>query len=112
MIEGIRDAWVEKTGFRANSAGRLLVDVLPGTPAISIKTAQALTGRSYPAARSAVLALEQAGILRQNSKNRKSGIYVAHEIVEAFNAYERALATVSGDTSVEKPRRKVPQRSK
>ena len=112
VLEGIRDAWVEKTGFRANSAGRLLIDVLPGTPAISIKTAQALTGRSYPAARSAVLALEQAGILRQNSKNRKSGIYVAHEIVEAFNAYERALATVSGDTSVEKPRRKVPQRSK
>ena len=94
----------------AGSAGRLLIELLPGTPALSIRTAQALTGRSYPAARSAVLALAEAGILRQNSKNRKSGIYVASEVVEAFNAYERALATVSGDTSQEKPNRRVPQR--
>ena len=108
----IRDGWLARTDFRAGSAGRLLIDLLPGTPALSIKTAQILTGRSYPAARSAVLALVEAGILRQNSKNRKSGIYVAHEIVDAFNAYERALATTSGDTSLEKPKRRVPQRAR
>ena len=106
----IRKGWVERTGFRAGSAGRLLIELLPGTPALSIKTAQALTGRSYPAARSAVLALAEAGILRQNSKNRKSGIYIASEVVEAFCAYERAFATASGDTSQEKPNRPVPQR--
>ena len=110
QLEEIRDGWLSRTSFRANSAGRLLIDLLPGTPAISIKTAQALTGRSYPAARSAVLALQEAGILHQNSKNRKSGIYVAHEVIDAFNAYERALATTSGDTSAEKPKRRVPQR--
>jgi len=110
QLEEIRDGWLSRTSFRANSAGRLLIDLLPGTPAISIKTAQALTGRSYPAARSAVLALQEAGILHQNSKNRKSGIYVAHEVIDAFNAYERALATTSGDTSAEKPKRPVPQR--
>ncbi|MBQ6454504.1 MAG: Fic family protein [Eggerthellaceae bacterium] len=109
-IADIKDGWIGRTGFRAGSAGRLLLDVLPGTPAISIKTAQALTKRSYPAARSAVLALVDAGILHQNSKNRKSGIYVAREVIDAFNAYERALATVSGDTTAEKPRRHVPQR--
>lgn len=109
-LADIRKGWLERTGFRAGSAGRLLIELLPGTPALSIRTAQALTGRSYPAARSAVLALAEAGILRQNSKNRKSGIYVASEVVEAFNAYERALATVSGDTSQEKPNRRVPQR--
>ena len=106
----IRDSWREHTGFRSGSAGSLLIDLLPGTPALSIKTAQNMTGRSYPAARSAVLALAEAGILRQNSKNRKSGIYVAHEVVDAFSAYERSLATVSGDTSAEKPQRPVPQR--
>ena len=108
----MRDEWLSRTGFRAGSAGRLLVELLPGTPALSIKTAQELTGRSYPAARSAVLALEEAGILHQSSKNRKSGIYIAHEVVDAFNAYERALATTSGDTSAEKPRRRVPQRAR
>ncbi|HAM14793.1 MAG TPA: Fic family protein [Eggerthellaceae bacterium] len=106
----IREGWRERAGFRAGSAGNLLIDLLPGTPALSIKTAQEMTGRSYPAARSAVLALVEAGVLRQSSKNRKSGIYVAHEVVDAFSAYERSLATVSGDTSAERPRRPVPQR--
>ena len=110
QLAGIREGWLKRTGFRAGSAGRLLLEALPGTPAISIRTAQELTGRSYPAARSAVLALEEAGILVQRAKNRKSGIYVAREVVDAFNAYERALATTSGDTSSEKPRRHVPQR--
>ena len=59
-----------------------------------------------------MLALEEAGILHQSSKNRKSGIYVAREVVDAFTAYERALATTLGDTSAEKPRRRVPQRMK
>ena len=92
---------LRRTGFRAGSAGRQLLSLLLGTPALSIKTAQALTGKSYPAARSAVLACVDAGILRQNSKNRKSGIYVADDVVAAFNAYERSLATLSGDTSSE-----------
>ena len=106
----IREGWLRRTGFRAGSAGRQLLSLLLGTPALSIKTAQALTGKSYPAARSAVLACVEAGILRQNSKNRKSGIYVADDVVTAFNAYERSLATISGDTAVERPRRRVPQR--
>lgn len=106
----IRDGWLARTDFRADSAARQLIDLLPGTPALSIKTAQALTEKSYPAARLAILALQEAGILHQNSKNRKSGIYVASEVLEAFNAYERALATLSGDTTAEKPRRPVPQR--
>lgn len=106
----IKEAWLEKTRFRAGSAGSQLLDILLGTPAISIKTAQELTGKSYPSARLAVNELVERGVLKQNSKNRKSGIYVAGDIVEAFNAYERSLATVSGDTLTEKPKRPVPQR--
>ena len=92
------------------SAGAQLLDILLGTPVISIKTAQDLTRKSYPAARTAVGELAAAGILRQNAKNRKSGIFVAGDVVEAFNAYERSLATISGDTAAEKPKRPVPQR--
>lgn len=109
-IKAIQQSWQDKTGFRAGSAGQQLVELLPGTPVISIKTAQALTQRSYPAARNAVEALVKAGVLRQNSKNRKSGIYVADDILDAFNVYERQLATLEGDTSTEKPKRNVPQR--
>ena len=50
------------------------------------------------------------GILVQNAKNRKSTIYVAQEILDAFTAYERALAVPGGDTSSEKLMRPVPLR--
>lgn len=106
----IREGWRAKVPFREGSAGAQLLDILLGTPVISIKTAQDLTGKSYPAARTAVGELAAAGILRQNAKNRKSGIFEAGDVVEAFNAYERSLATISGDTAAEKPKRPVPQR--
>ncbi len=109
-IDAIRADWLERIKPRRGSAVSQLIEVLPGTPVISIATAQNLTGKSYPAARLAVLALEETGVLRQNAKNRKSGIYVADDIMHAFNLYERSLATVSGDTASEKPRRHVPQR--
>ncbi len=108
---GIKRTWIEETRFRAGSAGSQLLDILLGTPAISIKTAQELTGKSYPSARLAVNELVERGILKQNSKNRKSGIFVAEDVVRAFNAYERSLATVSGDTAAEKPKRPIPQRA-
>ncbi|RFT81421.1 Fic family protein [Adlercreutzia equolifaciens] len=106
----IREGWRAKVPFREGSAGAQLLDILLGTPVISIKTAQDLTGKSYPAARTAVGELAAAGILRKNAKNRKSGIFEAGDVVEAFNAYERSLATISGDTAAEKPKRPVPQR--
>ena len=43
-------------------------------------------------------------------KNRKSGIYVAQDVLDAFTAYERALATPGGDTAIAKPVRATPQR--
>lgn len=109
-IAGLREQWQETVRPRAGSAAELLLDALPGNPVVSIESARRLTGRSYPAARGAVRALEAAGILVQNSKNRKSGLYVATSVLDEFTHYERALATISGDTRSERPRRNVPQR--
>ena len=63
-LEAVKKHWLETVPFRVGSAGRQLIDLLPGTPVISMKTAQKLTGKSYPAVRTAVLSLENAGILR------------------------------------------------
>lgn len=112
ILNKIKMSWVEKTNFRKGSAGEQIIAILPGTPVISIGSAQKLINKSYPAALNAVRQLENAGILHQNAKNRKSGIYVANDILDAFNNYERSLATISGDTAIEKPRRHVPQRRK
>lgn len=96
--------------MRAGSAADLLLPRLLGNPVVSIASTAQLTGRSNETARNAVRTLEQAGILVQRSRNRKSGLYVARDMVDAFTYFERALATPGGDTALEKPSRPVPQR--
>lgn len=109
-IAALREQWELTVKPRKNSAAQLLLDVLPGNPVVSIASVVRLTGRSYPAARGAVRQLEEQGILVQNSKNRKSGLFVAPSVLDEFTRYERSLATESGDTRIEKPHRHVPQR--
>lgn len=110
VLEGILDTWNQEVRPRANSAAALLLPKLLDNPVVSIASAARLTGRSYEAARGAVASLVAAGILRQNARNRKSDLYVAYDIVEAFTGYERSLATAGGDTAIERPAYPVPQR--
>lgn len=109
-LAGIQSAWVEQARPRANSAAAILISRLIGNPVVSIESAAKLAERSYEAARNAIASLTKAGILTQNAKNRKSNLYVANDVVEAFTRYERSLATPGGDTKVERPVRAVPQR--
>lgn len=104
--------WRERLRPRANSSADILLARLIDNPVVSIESASRLTGRSYEAARNAVAALAEAGVLTQNARNKKSSLYVAQDVIDAFTRYERALATVEGDTSHERPARHVPQRVK
>ncbi|MBM6676064.1 Fic family protein [Olsenella uli] len=106
----IQDRWRERVRPRGNSAADLLLSALPSSPVISIESGARLTGRSREAVRQAVATLVDAGVLYQSAKNRKSNIYAARDILDAFTAYERALAVPGGDTAVEKSARHVPQR--
>lgn len=109
-IASIQATWRERGSFRKNSAADMLIHALANNPVISIASAAQSIGRSNEAVRLAVHALEEAEILVQNAKNRKSGIYVARDILDAFTAYERSLATPGGDTARQQPVRPVPQR--
>ena len=109
-IVDIRARWRARRTIRKNSAADVLVEALPGNPVVSVMSAARMTGRSIQAARLALKQLEEMGVLAQNAKNRKSNIYVAQEILDAFTAYERALATPGGDTSSARPSRPAPFR--
>ncbi len=109
-LASIQDAWRQRRAFRKGSSASLLIGKLLGNPVVSVASAARLTGRSQEAARLAIRSLEETGILVQNAKNRKSGIYVAREVVDAFTEYERALATPGGDTAAAQPARPVPPR--
>lgn len=109
-IGEIQRDWRERGPFRRNSAAARLIEALPGSPVVSVASAAELIGRSVEAVRLAIQDLCEKGVLVQNAKNRKSNIYVARDILDAFTAYERALATPGGDTAAGKPARPVPQR--
>ena len=57
-----REIALSMDAARSGSAAQRLLDVLPGNPVLSVASVARLTERSYPAARLAVRALEEAGV--------------------------------------------------
>ena len=56
--------------------------------------------------------LVEAGILKQVTVGRRNRAFEAPELIEAFTALERQLASPEGDTPVSEPIRRVPHRSR
>ena len=73
-------------------------------------TAAELTGRSFQAANQAMDRLVAAGVLVQVNAGRRNRAFEAPELINAFTALERQLASPEGDTLVSRPVRNVPQR--
>ena len=51
----------------------------------------------------------EAGVLVQVSVGRRNRAFEAHELVDAFTAFERRLASPEGDTRTSTPARRVPR---
>ncbi len=109
--QDIQDSWRSRMpALRKGSAAELLLYVLPGTPVITVQSAAALVGRTYPAANNAVAQLVEAGVLKQITIGRRNRAYEAPEIIAAFGDLERQLASPHGDTRTSPPARRVPHR--
>ena len=107
----LQDSWRARLGsVRANSATDLLLLRLPGAAIVTVSSAAQLTGRSFTAANEAITRLADAGILRQLTVGRRNRAFEAPEVIEAFTALERQLASPRGDTRISEPARRGPQR--
>ena len=107
----IEAEWRERLGrVRARSSADLLLRVLVGAPAVTVNSAAALIGRSFVHTNEAIQRLTGAGILRQVTVGRRNRAFEAPEIIDAFTALERQLASPEGDTRTSEPVRRVPQR--
>ncbi len=95
---------------RAGSAADLLIDALPGTPVITVRSAAALIGRSEQAINEAIPRLLEAGVLAQTTIGRRNRAFEAPELIDAFTHLERQLASPEGDTLRSPPGRPVPRR--
>ena len=110
QVRALQSAWHERVGHtRRDSAVRLLIEALSGAPMLTATTAAKLIGRSFQAASKAIDRLVSAGILVQVNVGRRNRAFEAPELIEAFTALERRLASPTGDARVSEPARHVPR---
>jgi Fic family protein len=106
----LQEQWRECLGrVRANSATDLLLHRLPCAPVLTVESAATLVGRTFKPANAAIQRLVEAGILQQITIGQRNRAYEAPEIIEAFTALERQLASPDGDTRTSSPSRTVPR---
>ena len=111
QVESLQTQWLERVGpARRDSALRLLVDALPEAPVLTTSLAADLIGRSLRATTQAMDQLVRAGILVQITVGRRNRAFEAPQLIEAFTAFERGLASPEGDTAIADPSRPVPRR--
>ena len=110
QVRALQVSWRERVGrARRDSTVNLLISVLPSAPVLTATTAAELVGRSFPATSMAIERLVAAGVLGQVSMGRRNRAYEAPELIDAFTAFERRLASAEADTRVSAPGRRVPQ---
>ena len=110
-IVQLQTGWRERLGrIRSKSAADLLIDRLPGAPIVTAASAASLIGRSFQSTNEAIDRLVDAGILTQITLGRRNRAFEVPDVITAFTALERRLASPRGDTKVSPPVRKVPHR--
>ncbi|GAA4028757.1 Fic family protein [Allokutzneria multivorans] len=95
---------------RADSATARLLARLPEVPVLTARTVERALGVSFPAARTALEELADAGVLHRKSVDRQTTGYQAREVLDLLTFAERRLASTKWDTRQSKPQRHVPAR--
>ena len=101
QVRALQSSWVARAGRpRRDSAAWLLIEALPASPMLTASTAAALIDRSFQAASQAIDRLVGAGVLTQVNAGQRNRAFEASELIEAFTALERGLASPGGNTRV------------
>jgi hypothetical protein len=96
---------------RFKSSAPFPIDLLPGSPIITIAEAQRLTGGCKSSVIEAMKRLESADVITSITAGRqREQSYQAKDIVDAFLDLERQFASPAGDTLIETPVRDVSAR--
>lgn len=110
-IEALQETWTQRLGSaRAHASARLLLMHLPGMPILGVDDAAKMLGRGFWAANQAIARLVDAGILAPTSASRRGRRFEARDVLDAFTALERQLASPDRDTRLSAPVRAVPAR--
>jgi hypothetical protein len=111
QVHEIQGRWRAAVGkVRSDSAVLRLIDALPGAPLVTVQSAAALVDRSVLATNEAIAHLQRGGALKQTPSGKRNPCFEATDLIDAFTALERQLASPDADTRVSPPARTVPAR--
>lgn len=111
QVHEIQARWREAVGkVRSDSTVLRLIDALPGAPLVTVQGAAALIDRSVQATNEAITQLVAAGVLKQTTVGKRNRGFEATDLIDAFTALERQLASPQADTRISPPARTVPAR--
>ncbi|MGH3915469.1 MAG: Fic family protein [Pseudonocardiaceae bacterium] len=101
-VQGVREV------PRADSAVARLIELLPETPLVTVRTVERILAVSSPAARSALEDLADAQVVTRKNVERGTTGYFAQDVFELLTIAERRLASTRWDTRQSPPSRPVP----
>jgi Fic family protein len=111
QVHEIQTRWRDAVGkVRSDSAVLRLIEALPGAPLVTVQSAAALIGRSVQATNEAIAHLQRSGVLKQTTIGKRNRGFEATDLIDAFTALERQLASRDADTRISPPARTVPAR--
>ena len=84
-LADLRTIWASRRRFRAGSAARRALDILPHYPVITIGRLAVLLNVSWPQAGQAVEQLVRVGILTERTGYRRNRLFVAKEALSVIN---------------------------
>lgn len=85
MLVGVRAAWGESVVARRGSTAARMLDLLVGQPAVTVRHVSEQLDVSQEAARNAIIALVDAGVLSKISTGNRNQVWVARAVTDAFD---------------------------
>jgi Fic family protein len=111
QVQQIQSEWQARLGnIRADASALTLLQSLPGMPVLTVSGASKLLGRTFAAVNRAIDVLVDAKILTPVKAGHRNRVFEARELIDAFTALERQLASPEGNTRTSAPIRPVPGR--
>ncbi len=111
QVQQLQTDWQTRLGeVRADSSALALLRHLPGMPVLTVSEATRVLGRTFSAVNRAIEMLLKAQILTPVKAGRRNRVFEARELIDAFTALERQIASPEGDTRTSTPVRSVPDR--
>jgi hypothetical protein len=110
-VTALLEDWRSRTSdLRSDSAALALLEKLPETPLVTVRSVEVMLKRSFSVANNAVETLVDRGILESTTVAKRHRVFEARALVDAFTSLERQMASPDGNTRTSKPQRVVPSR--